>query len=138
MAKAGTKAVPGRPAFKATTAQRNAVAVGAGAGMPHSEIALALGVSRSTLIRHFKLELSSGAAAKRIQVLCALYTAAKRGSASAAKCYLALGTAPAAPREPAPGKKVLAQRAAVTAAIGSDWESLLPDLDDAGSKGKLQ
>lgn len=128
----------GRPPFKPTALQKSTVAIAAGAGVPHKSIALALGVNRETLCKHFRHELSAGAAAKRLEVIRALYTAAKRGSASAAKCYLALGTAPSAPREAPLGKKAQAAVDAVSAAVGSDWESLLPDLDDAGSKGKLQ
>ena len=117
----------GRPALNFSTQQRNAVAIAAGAGMSHEAIALALGIGRTTLERHFRVELSSGACAKRLEVMRALYAAAKKGNVAAAKAYLLLGATPAVPREPAPGKKVLAQRAAVGAAIGTDWEDLLPD-----------
>ena len=125
---------PGRPAFKATTAQRNAVAVGAGAGMSHETIALALGISRTTLDKHFKVELSRGACAKRLEVMRALYVAARKGNVAACKAFLLMGAAPPAPREERPGKKVAAQRAALTAAEGTPWAELL----DPPSPDKLQ
>ncbi|MEP6503259.1 MAG: hypothetical protein ABJD97_08020 [Betaproteobacteria bacterium] len=138
MDKPSPKARPGRPAFKATIQQRNAVAIAAGAGMAHEAIALALGINRETLNRHFKLELSTGASAKRLEVMRALYAAAKKGNVAAAKAYLLMGATPAVPREPAPGKKVLAQRAAVVAAVGTSWEDLLDVPVDPAKKTPLQ
>lgn len=134
----------GRPAFKPTAAQKRQVSIAAAGGMRHDDIAIAIGICRDTLAKHFELELSAGAAARRMEVLGALYLAAKKGSSSAAKAFLAadpmLGvpplpaTAPAtakAETAPAPvavaklGKKDQAQADAQTAAEGTDWEALL-------------
>ncbi len=125
MAKAETNTRPGRPAFKPSAKQKRTVAIAAGAGTPHESIAAALGISRSTLIRHFRAELTTGACAKRMEVLGALYAAAKRGSASAAKCYLALGEAPAVPRVPAKGKKEIADIEANEPITDPGWAGIL-------------
>lgn len=125
MDKPTVKARAGRPAFKPSSQQRAAVSIGAGAGMTHGMLAAALAISRTTLERHFKRELSAGAAAKRLEVLRALFTAAKKGNVAAIKHYLLMGATPPAPREVPLGKKEAARRAAPTAHIGSDWEDLL-------------
>lgn len=111
--------------------------------MRHSDIALALGISRETLAKHYPAELSAVASLRRLEILSALHAAAKKGSTSAAKAYLAsepeLAAAPIVPGElpqpPAPqavvtnaakvGKKEQAQADAVTAAAGTDWADLL-------------
>lgn len=134
----------GRPAFKPTAAQRRQVSIAAAAGMRHDDIAIAIGICRDTLTKHFELELSAGAAARRMEVLGALYLAAKKGSSSAAKAFLAadplLGVPPvpeqakpkaadaaAVPDAPKPklGKKEQAQADAQTATNGTEWASLL-------------
>lgn len=116
--------------------------------MRHEDIAVAIGICRDTLAKHFELELSAGAAARRMEVLGALYLAAKRGSSSAAKAFLAadptLGVPPLSdPAKPAgqpevvkaptKGKKEQAQADAIAAAVGTDWESLL-----GSARAKLQ
>jgi len=138
MDKSTPKGRPGRPAFKASAQQRSAVSIAAGAGMAHEAIALALGVNRSTLAKHFRRELSTGAAAKRLEVMRALFTAAKRGNVAACKAFLLMGATPPPPREERPGKKVLAQRAAVVAAVGTPWEDLLDVPVDPHPKAPLQ
>ena len=134
MDKPTVKARAGRPAFKPSSQQRAAVSIGAGAGMTHGMLAAALGISRSTLEKNFRRELSTGAAARRLAVLRALHTAAMKGNVAAIKYFLLLGATPAAPREERPGKKVLAQRAALTATAGTPWEDLL----DPPGPDKLQ
>lgn len=102
--------------------------------MSHEQIAIGLGISRTTLDKHFEAELSSGAYAKRMEVLVSLHQAAKKGIPSAAKAYLAaepgLAAPPAPAAEPKPtqplGKKEKAQADAVTAANGTSWDALLP------------
>ena len=125
----------GRPAFKPTAAQRRQVSIAAAGGMRHDDIAIAIGICRDTLTKHFELELSAGAAARRMEVL---------GDSSAAKAFLAaaplLGVPPvpeqakpkaaepaAAPDAPKPklGKKEQAQADAQTATDGTEWASLL-------------
>ena len=56
--------------------------------MSHEQIAIGLGIARSTLEKHFAHELSAGAYAKRLDALVGLFAAACRGSASAARAYL--------------------------------------------------
>lgn len=124
----------GRPAFAPTAAQRRQVSIAAGGGMRHVDIATALGISRETLEKHFEVELAGGALARRMEVLQALHAAAKKGSSSAARAYLQHEATPAVPPRPAAepdakpaplGKKEQAQADAVTAARGTEWDSLL-------------
>ena len=141
--KPAAKRARGRPAFKPAAAQRRQVSIAAAGGMRHDDIAIAIGVCRETLAKHFELELSAGAAARRMEVLNSLYLAAKKGSSSAAKAFLAadplLGVPPPAATQPdkapaigsAPspatkmGKKEQAQADAETATDNTEWASLL-------------
>lgn len=132
------KKVRGRPEYRPTPQTRRRVAIAAGAGMSHEQIAIALEISRQTLAKHFERELSIGAYRKRMDVVEALHKAANKGSVAAAKAYMALTPAAAAPpvpkgdeapKEPKPvvlGKKEQAQADATTAQVGTDWETLLP------------
>jgi hypothetical protein len=128
-----------RPSFKPTAAQRRKVAVAAGAGMAHEQIALGLGITKPTLYKYFEQELTAGAAEKKMEALVALHAAAKRGNSAAVKAYLALGLGarpagapPDAPKEGAQapqarlGKKEVAQQQAAGAADGTEWAGLLP------------
>ncbi len=106
--------------------------------MSHEEIAIGLGISRNTLEKHFEAELSHGAYAKRLEVLVAMHTAAKKGNVAAQKAYTAMPMprAAATPLPPdeagtpktrtAKGKKEQAQDDALTAQAGTDWQDLLP------------
>lgn len=87
----------GRPAFTPTAAQRQRVSISAGAGMKHGDIALALQIHVDTLRKYFEAELSVGAQQRRMEVLNGLFQAAKKGSSSAAKAYLALDPEMAVP-----------------------------------------
>jgi hypothetical protein len=125
----------GRPPFKPTAHQRATVAIAAGGGMALNEIAMGLGITRETLHKHFEIELSTGAHAKRLEVIRAMHAAAKRGNVAAAKAYMLLEPASAAPPLPPPapapakeeplGKKDQANRDAVDASKGTGWEGLL-------------
>lgn len=99
--------------------------------MTHEDIALAIGISRPTLDKHYAAELSAGAAARRVEVLESLFRAAtKKGSSSAAKAYLAHAPEVAAPplEKPEPqGKKAKANEDAKTAQKDTGWDGLLPD-----------
>jgi hypothetical protein len=111
-------------------------------GMSEDAIALALGITRPTLQKHFLAELTTGAAQKRMDALEALFTQAKKGNVAAIKAVLLLNDAAGAPPrpeghedKPAPaaapaalrlGKKEQANAAARTAADGTEWEGLLP------------
>lgn len=100
--------------------------------MSHEHIAIALGVSRNTLEKHFERELSVGAIERRLEVIQAMHAAAKKGSVAAAKLYtgngmeLAAPPAPRSPAEPPKGKKEAANEAAKTSQAGTGWEGLLP------------
>lgn len=110
--------------------------------MSEDAIALALGISRPTLAKHFMLELTAGAAVKKMEAVDALFMQAKKGNVAAIKAVLLLGAAiepppqpgaPAgdgAPAAPAPtarlGKKEAQQVAAVGAADGTEWAGILP------------
>lgn len=105
--------------------------------MRHEDIAIALGISKPTLRKSYEAELAQGAAGKRMDVLNALYRAAKKGSSSAARIYLSTQPEVAAPpaeneTPPAPelgktrGKKEQANADAQTAQAGTGWEALLP------------
>jgi hypothetical protein len=114
---------------------RQRVAVAAGGGMAHEEIALALGIARNTLEKHFEHELTIGAYAKRLEVLEALRRAAKRGNVAAARLYMQVEPRSACPPQMPPakeygetekvGKKAQANAEALTAQNGTDWETLL-------------
>jgi hypothetical protein len=125
-----------RPAFQPTAALRKKVSICAGGGMSHEELALALGISRPTLEKHFALELSVGAYQRRAEVLSAIHRAALKGNITAAREFLKLDPQLAAPPAPAPapatkaaaplGKKDQAKQDATTAHIGTEWGALLP------------
>ena len=106
--------------------------------MRHEDIAVALGIARDTLEKHYAHELTTVATMRRMEVLQGLHAAAKRGSSSAAKAYLAiepqLAAPPAPPDAPAvaaparvrpEGKKAQAAEDAKTAQVGTDWGDLL-------------
>lgn len=123
---------------------RRRVAVGAAAGMSHEELSIALNISRPTLEKYFEHELSVGAYQKRLDVLDAMYTTARKGNVAAQKAFaaasihLSVPPVPASyegdsqekkpsPSEPAEkiGKKERQQRDAVGAHVGTEWNDLL-------------
>ena len=139
----------GRPAHVPTALTRRKVSIAAGGGMLHQEIAIALGISRDTLAKYYERELSVVALERRMEALMGIHAAAKKGSAAAAKAYLAvapqlapppvgvgdgIGVLPAAPvAAPAAspvaqplGKKEAANVAARSAQAGTEWDGLLP------------
>lgn len=125
----------GRPEHVPTTATRKKVAAAAGGGMPHEDIALGLGISKTTLEKYYAHEISTGAYAKRLEVVNAMHKAAKKGNVAAQKAYLALDPKLAAPplslgdeqhsKEPELGKKAQANADATTAGQGGEWGDLL-------------
>lgn len=118
----------GRPAFKPTSVQRRMVINAAASGMSHEEIAIALGVSRNTLEKHFEKEVSTGALRRRMEVMDAMARTALKGNVAAQKAFLAkvpsLAAPPVAPEKPM-GKKEQANADAVGAQAGTGWEALL-------------
>ncbi|OUL98563.1 hypothetical protein [Variovorax sp. JS1663] len=109
--------------------------------MSHEAIACALAISRTTLLKHFKEELTTGAHGHRSAVLLALEKAALKGNVTACRAYLAYtspdleAVVPKADRsrkpvaeakpEAALGKKDQAQADGMVAQVGTDWEDLL-------------
>jgi hypothetical protein len=136
----------GRPAHVPTAASRRKVAIAAGGGMLHEQIAIALEISTDTLRKYYEHELSVGASQRRVDVLEALYRVViKKGSTSAAKVYLANEPQLAVPPAPQPtaaiptpdpqpeaapvkklGKKEQAAKDATTAQTGTEWADILP------------
>jgi DNA-binding CsgD family transcriptional regulator len=121
----------GRPAFRPTAAQRRTVSIAAGSGqMSHEEIAIGLGISRNTLEKHFAPELSKVAYQRRLEVIVAMHRSATKGNVAAQKAFVSGMPAVSAPPEsganPEPqGKKDRQNADAVTAAQGTDWDSLI-------------
>lgn len=120
---------------------RRKVATAKAGGMSEEAIALALGITRPTLSKHFMAELTTGAAVKRMDALDSLFAQAKKGNVSAIKAVLLLndnavpapadgqaaGDGAAAPAKAARlGKKEMQQMAARSAADGTEWDGLLP------------
>ena len=122
-------AKPGRKAFRPTAVQRRKVTNAAAGGMAHEEIAVALGICRNTLEKHFERELSTGALGRRMEVLDAMARTALKGNVSAQKAYLAmtptLAAPPVEPEKPM-GKKDQANADAKGAQAGTSWDALLP------------
>jgi hypothetical protein len=107
----------GRPAFKPTRRMRDRVEIMVAGGLSASDVAVVIGVSRPTLEAHFADELKNGRVRKRVQILCMLDKAAKRGSVSAAKFLLTIFS-------DGPvhiGKKARRQQAAESACVNSEW-----------------
>jgi hypothetical protein len=130
-----TKRGRGRPPFKPTPKLRKRVSICAGGGMSQEQIAIALGIDRDTLRKHFGPELSTVAMQRRAAVLEAVFEKGLQGNVSAAKVFIQ--NAPEF--EPPPekperseakperlGKKEQANVDATTAQRGTDWADLLP------------
>lgn len=126
-----TKAKTGRPPHKPTAAMRRRVSIAAGAGMPHDDIALAIGISTPTLCKWYASELSTEAHKRRMENFESLFSAAMKGNVSAMKAYAAASPQAAAP-DPEPagageklGKKAQASADAKTAHVDTEWSDLL-------------
>lgn len=102
------------------------VARAAGAGMPHNEIALALGLSLDQLEQQFGSELSHGVYRRRMEVYVAMQQAAAGGNVAAAKAYAALQQQSGVMALEPPGKKAQAEATAKVAQAGTKWEGVLP------------
>lgn len=119
----------GQPPFAPTKRQRHEVEVWAAGGLSEESIAHAIGISRTTLRKHFAQELDVGADKKRGEVVAALFAAAKSGNVAAQKAFLARSDVSAAqskfggkPEKPVrqrpAGKKEVADEAAKRASAG--------------------
>jgi hypothetical protein len=122
-----------RPEHKPTPALRKKVSIAAGGGMSHEKIALAIGIDRKTLEKHYALEISVGATQRRLEVIEAMHKEAVGGNVAAQKAFLSITpksetTQPHQEGEPRTnGKKEQANEDAKTAAAGTAWNELLPD-----------
>ena len=124
-----------RPEHEPTVASRRRVTIGAGSGMSHEALALALDISRNTLEKHYGDELSKGAAVRQLEIKESIFRQAKKGNVAAARLYLQ-GAAQAVP-QPTPGSeqefvppiadglKAARDRAATTAQQGTEWAGVL-------------
>jgi hypothetical protein len=120
----------GRPRFKPTKPMRNQVEIAAGAGLTAVEIAAVLGIARQTLETHFADELRFGRARKLLFVLNLLERSAKARSVAAMKYLCAVYSQQATVKI---GKKEAKMRAAKNAAIGTEWEDIIRDPDEANA-----
>jgi hypothetical protein len=110
--------------------QRRSVERMVAVGESHAVIASALDISQVELRRHFAVELATGRARRRREIIDLMFRAARKGN-TAAQRRLEEMTAitPAAPepkaKEPVLGKKEQAELDALTADEGTSWASIL-------------
>ena len=122
----------GRPPLKPTRLQRQDVRLFKADGWSDERIARRLGISRTTLLKHFGHELSNGANEERQAALRLLKKAANKLNIGAIREYLKLiGAGSGAERSfgqfdrsearPKPGKKEIAREQALHAHEDSEW-----------------
>jgi hypothetical protein len=123
-----------RPAHEPTEEGRRTVKAMAAFGIPHIDIARALGISAPTLRRHYRGELQTGqtvATAKVAQNLFRIATGDGRGAVQAAifwlKCRAGWRDTTVDDAMPSRrlGKKERAELESRTAGEGTEWEDLL-------------
>lgn len=73
----------GRPSWKPTAAMRRKIEEMRSCGMSERDIALAMGVDAKTLRKHCGLELDTGGAKRRAEVIDVLFRTARKGNVSA-------------------------------------------------------
>jgi DNA-binding XRE family transcriptional regulator len=121
----------GRPAFTPTRSQRDLVMTTTAAGLSQQEVADALGVSRQTVIDHFRRELDTGRAVRIAENLALLRRAALKHNVSAMRALATLYAAPADHYgQPMMGKKARREWAAKNALKGTVWEDLVRYPDE--------
>lgn len=122
------------PAYVPTEATRKQVETMAGFGIPEWDIARVLGITKSTLRRHYPEELATGhvkANAKVAQNLFRIATGDGPGSGAAAMFWMKCRagwrevTPPLGAEADEIGKKEQANRDALTAQKGTAWDHLL-------------
>lgn len=131
----------GRPAYRATAAQRREVEQMVACGMPKAAVARALDIHEETLDKHFAEELQTGRAKRRREVIGLLFRQARGGNVSATKKLLetidlaetseSVAESKPVPRAERPGKKEMAAELARTAGRDGDWGD---DLDFPGGR----
>ncbi|HSW83566.1 MAG TPA: hypothetical protein VLH12_08830 [Usitatibacter sp.] len=128
----------GRPPYAPTDHDRGQVKALAAMGATMFEISQVMQVSEPTLRKYFPLELATGAIEANAKVARSLFKQATdpdKPNVTAAIFWLKAragwrdGRESSAGDEETPGKKVLAQQEAKTAAAGTEWESILPSAD---------
>lgn len=142
----------GRPTFTPTTEQRKEVELLGRYGIPHEDIAVAVGISLPTLYKHFRLDLDVALVKANAKVAESIFMQAvgapaqyyPPGHPNAGKVMRAeqprvlaagiwwertrSGRSEYAPLRPKPlGKKEAAQLAATSAAKGTDWAELVDE-----------
>jgi hypothetical protein len=124
---------PGRPAHEATPERKRQVEMMAAFGNTEDQIASILGISKPTLLTHYRAELDFGHVKANNAVAANIFRQATKDDAKsveAAKFWLKTRAgwseyAPAPPKEPPLGKKEQQQLAAETAGAGSEWGHLV-------------
>jgi hypothetical protein len=79
----------GRPPFEPTDELRRQVEFLAGIGLPHHKIARALCISPTTLRKHFREPLKSGALQAKVEVTRSLFDMATKGRNTSAAIFYA-------------------------------------------------
>jgi hypothetical protein len=74
---------PGRPQHEVTDALRDKVKTLAAVGTRHEDIALVIGISADTLVKHYRQELDEGRIHANAAVAQTLYNQAKSGNTTA-------------------------------------------------------
>lgn len=130
----------GRPPYEPTERDRQQVKALAAMGAEMFEIAVVMQLSEPTLRKYFAMEIATGgieANAKVAQSLFKQATAAVKPNVTAGIFWMKAragwrdGSRGSAELEEPPGKKAIAREEAKTAAIGTDWEELLPGAPPA-------
>src|SRR5690242_9908746 len=78
-----------RPCFTPTEAQRQLVAAGVAAGLDQVTIAVGIGITKPTLEKHFREELSQANSAAKLRVAATLLGMATSGTCPAATIFWA-------------------------------------------------
>jgi transcriptional regulator with XRE-family HTH domain len=122
----------GRKKMRIDNALRDRVARLRASGMTQQEIADAVGCSVPTLAQYFSLELNEGKAAKRAEMIDALWNAGINGNVTAMKAWLALNDRDTSPKaipkprvEPKLGKKEQALIDAKAAPHAGGWADVV-------------
>ena len=128
------KSKGGRPTFVPKDDHRRIVKIMAGFGIPQEQIALALEISKPTLLKHFKRELQISAAQVHAQLAGNLLRLSNGSDGTALKATLeglrmrfgwsSYAPAPASV-EPVKGKKQLLDEAAQPGNEPQEWATLL-------------
>lgn len=116
-------------------------------GESENTVARGLGIDVDTMRKHFPNELLNGGSKRRKELIELLFSSARKGNVSAQKKLVEMTAVAAAAAEferpeaaaapvkaPKRGKKELADEAASTAGIGTDWKSDLETPPLPGAK----